>query len=432
MSRLTVIALVAISLVGHAAATNHTNSTCIYTETSAEDCPSSSCMTAGGIFAKVIGQSGKIDLAPGSDIGANDDRIRIEISALRQLDSDGETIGQGGSAKHSFNSFATQDFEFGQIMDDEYEGLSVVKVPFSSTLKTGSHIDIMLYIFKESGDIMVGDEEVSVSCGTFKFNVELSDWAWCGDDGVKCKVGQTEYIGTSLELDISVTSQADVELIEGTNMYDLGGSTMDLSNKIKLDDGDWEAMPNSGPDVVVKGKTMTFTLYFPKFYDSAVYDPTVEFDSAVGGGGGGGGGVDSKAKVTMVVQLPYDKAGFMAIENKFKSAVARVAETTSDKVTVNSVTEKQVRRRVLLGTAVDVSFSVETENEETGADLAGKLSLASLNAALRSEGLDEITDIVDAPVVQSTVPTVDDAGWTLQVATMSVLVGAACMQLLAH
>lgn len=47
---------------------------------------------AGGIWAKVIGQSGKIDLAPSPDVSGHADRMRIEIDSLRELDSSGEEV----------------------------------------------------------------------------------------------------------------------------------------------------------------------------------------------------------------------------------------------------------------------------------------------------------------------------------------------------
>jgi len=125
----------------------------------------------GGLWAKVLGQSGKIMLAPSPNVASDPDSIRFEISALRELDSSGNVLGQGGSSKHSFNSFSTQDFTFGEVSDSAYGGVRCVKVPFSSMLDTGSKIEIEVFLFKESGTIRAGQESFSVSnryvdCGT--------------------------------------------------------------------------------------------------------------------------------------------------------------------------------------------------------------------------------------------------------------------------
>ena len=117
----------------------------------------------GGLWAKVLGRSGKIDLAPSADVAGNVDKIRFEISALRELDSSGQTLGQGGSTKHSFNSFANQDFTFGAVQDSTYGGLECVTVPFSSTLGAGSRIEIEIFLFKQAGSITLGPDTFSVT-----------------------------------------------------------------------------------------------------------------------------------------------------------------------------------------------------------------------------------------------------------------------------
>merc|ERR1711939_606406 len=159
---------------------------------------------AGGIWAKVIGQSGKIDLAPSQDVSSDPNKIRVQIEALRQKDSAGNVLGSGGNAKHSFNSFATQDFAFGALEDTSYGGVTCVKLPFTATLAPGSKIEIQVFLFKENGTITVGADKFAVTSSTMKFNVLLSNWVWCSNNGV-CK--GTDGVGASVELDFSVTSK---------------------------------------------------------------------------------------------------------------------------------------------------------------------------------------------------------------------------------
>ena len=106
-------------------------------------------LQAGGMWAKILGQSGKIDLAPSSDVSSNPDKVRIQIEALRQLDKDGAELGGGGNSKHSFNSFATQEFTFSPLEDTTFGGVKCIKLPFSCTLGPGSKIEIQVFIFKE-------------------------------------------------------------------------------------------------------------------------------------------------------------------------------------------------------------------------------------------------------------------------------------------
>eukprot|EP00961_Rhodomonas_salina_P037048 498124-Rhodomonas_salina.1 len=224
---------------------------------------------AGGIWAKVIGQSGKIDLAPSPDVSGHADRMRIEIDSLRELDSSGEEV--------------EKDFTFGDLEDTVYEGyngtkLDVVMVPFSTTLDAGSKIEIQIFIFKENGNISIGDDVFEVTNGTFKFNVLMYDWVWCGDADASCNQGG---VGEMLELDISVVSKdAATKRQDRVDMYEMGGgATMHISDKIMVDGGDWELMPGGAPAMSLQGKKATWTIKFPKFVNSTMYDPTVVYAS---------------------------------------------------------------------------------------------------------------------------------------------------------
>ena len=72
-------------------------------------------ISGGGIFVKVQGQSGKMTFASSEPIGSAADKV--------ELASDGTVLGSGGRAKHSFNSFATQDFTFSNPVADTIKGV---------------------------------------------------------------------------------------------------------------------------------------------------------------------------------------------------------------------------------------------------------------------------------------------------------------------
>jgi hypothetical protein len=235
---------------------------------------------AGGIWAKIVGQSGKIDLAPSSDVSSDPNKIRIQVEALRQLDDAGKVLGNGGASKHSFQSFATQDFTFGALEDTTYGGVKCVKLPFTSTLAPGSVVEIQVFLFKENGTIAVGDDKFAVTNNTMKFNVKLSDWVWCGDGGV-CQ--GTDGVGASVELHISITSREQAKKTDSAGLvYALGGGAqMRLSDKIQVDGGSWTQMAGGGPTLSEAGATTSkFTLKFPKFSTSALYDPDITYGAS--------------------------------------------------------------------------------------------------------------------------------------------------------
>ena len=243
-------------------------------------------LQAGGIWAKVLGQSGKIDLAPSSNVASDLNRVRIQIEALRQLDSAGNTLGSGGNSKHSFNSFATQDFTFGDLEDTTYGGVKCIKLPFTSTLGPGSKVEIQIFMFKENGTIAVGGETFAVTNSTMKFNVKLSDWVWCSNNG-DCK--GTDGVGASVELDISVTSKEQAKkTADAGKVYSLGGGAhMRLSSKIQIDGASsWTEM-TTAPALIGSNTTSKFTLKFPKFTTSVLYDPDITYASGTSGAGSG-------------------------------------------------------------------------------------------------------------------------------------------------
>lgn len=57
---------------------------------------------------QVLGQSGKIQIAPDENVASSEDRITITMDALRQVDASNNVLGSGGSQKQSTQSFANQ------------------------------------------------------------------------------------------------------------------------------------------------------------------------------------------------------------------------------------------------------------------------------------------------------------------------------------
>eukprot|EP01043_Picozoa_sp_COSAG02_P067317 COSAG02_NODE_10779_length_1859_cov_3.213068_3_plen_363_part_01 len=240
-----------------------------------------SSIEAAGVSVNVRGQSGKMTLTiPGADL-ANPNVVECQMVALRQLDESGNTLGAGGADKQSFNSFATQTFSFSDPLETTYEGLRVSEIEFQSVLGGGSRVNIRTMIFLESGTIAVGDDTFQVTQGAVKFNVELSEWSWCGDQGVSCT--NADGVGDAVELDLDMYARGNTPEMKAegaaSSTYELGGGPeLVLLSTFSADGGaQWREMPSGYP--AVDGSV--FTLRFPRWDagQSVLYDPIIQYST---------------------------------------------------------------------------------------------------------------------------------------------------------
>jgi len=261
-------------------------------------------ISAAGVTVKVKGQSGKMTITiPDGNANSN---IECQMVALRQIDAEGNLLGGGGSEKHSFNSFATQSFTFHEPKEDTYQGLDVATITFESVLVGSSKVRIDTMIFKEEGSLEVGDDILNVSAGAVKFNVELGNWSWCGEDAA-CK--GNEGVGESVELDIAIYQQSEkagnetdstgeasaggssngngnnsnngnsgngrrlMKPVDSTMDINLGSVSLTMLSTYSNDGGKtWMVMPEGYP----KMDGDRFTLRFPKWNGTVIYDPIVQ------------------------------------------------------------------------------------------------------------------------------------------------------------
>merc|ERR1719253_2343069 len=234
-------------------------------------------VTAVGISVKILGQSGKMTMTMQSR--TNTTQVECQMSALRQLDASGAILGGGGQEKHSFNSFATQAFTFSDPVNTTYQNLSVAKVTFDSVLAGSSKVKIDTFIFQESGKLTMGNQTTQVPQGAVKFNVELSNWSWCGG-GNNCTAADGE--GASVELDLFMAAKgrgSPTKTSGHNNDFDLGdGSKLFMFDTYSLDGGSsWVKMPAGYPKV----NGSIFTLKFPRWAGTVLYDPIVVMEESV-------------------------------------------------------------------------------------------------------------------------------------------------------
>ena len=184
---------------------------------------------------KIQGQSGKMTFATSEPVGSAADRVQIQMASLQELAADGTVLGGGGNAKHSFNSFATQSFTFGNpeastiagverdsagasgLVPDSATGYTakdynVTKVSFTSYLGAGdsaadSKLLVDAIIFMEDATLQFQNPDGTyiypmIAKGTVKFNVAMSQWNWCADN---CK--SADGVGDSVRLTIEMINQ---------------------------------------------------------------------------------------------------------------------------------------------------------------------------------------------------------------------------------
>eukprot|EP00928_Gymnodinium_smaydae_P084537 TRINITY_DN677_c0_g1_i15.p1 TRINITY_DN677_c0_g1~~TRINITY_DN677_c0_g1_i15.p1 ORF type:complete len:589 (-),score=86.58 TRINITY_DN677_c0_g1_i15:141-1850(-) len=216
----------------------------------------------------VQGQSGKFTVYNSQQ--GKSQGITINMDALREVDALGNTVGATGpkNEKHSFNSFATQQFTIEDAEAVVVGNVEATLIKFHSPINTIGKIQVDTYVMAGAGLVGPPGEKWAVANGDLKWNIKLYEWTFCG-----CNKG-TE-VGAYVDLDVSMKGPRSASFKQGSKSISMGdGVNLELSNQV-LVDGVWMAMPTGYPMVTVKGSSTTFTFRFPKFNTSATYDPLI-------------------------------------------------------------------------------------------------------------------------------------------------------------
>lgn len=232
-------------------------------------------MSAAGYKVKVLGKSGKFTVTS-TDAGDSDpNKVQVEMDSISEKDASGNTIANTGAEKHSFNSFATQDFTFLPAEEVVVGDTNATKVTFSTPINSIGQLRVDTFIMTEEGTVGPDEDQWEVNPGDLKWNIAFDSWEFCS--GVKvgsCKAGDT---GAFIDLDITVKgSAASATKVPGkNNSYALGGGrTLMLTREVILD-GQKAQMPEGYPKLEVKGSKQIFTFRFPRFKTNAIYDPVI-------------------------------------------------------------------------------------------------------------------------------------------------------------
>lgn len=304
-------------------------------------------LSGGGVRCKVLGQSGKIMIeltgnnTKGNFSEPNEDRLTFEVDAIQEVDSQGNVVGKSGPRKHALNSLASQTFTFTKADNvSYYEGIKVVNVNLTAYLSgPQANLDIMVFLFLESGNVTFGNETFSVYKGSLKFNIKIRDWEFCDAGLDNCGAGNKKETGAFIDLTLQVKSKGTPKKESKKDrekskkkpichknstcpeVYNLGGgSDVVLNNEIIIDE-EIVDMSDGFPKFEVKGSKKLFTFRIPKFNNTALIDPTANVAGSEGGGevtgGGEGEGGDTTATIpttsegdTSTASLPSFKLMF--------------------------------------------------------------------------------------------------------------------------
>ena len=198
--------------------------------------PADSDASVDNIHVKVLGRSGKIQLGNQPNPSSDPNRITIEFSELKEKLADGSDIKDN---KHKFNNFAKTDFEFTPPVDAIFMNSTQVRTfTFNSTLNDdGATLETVIYIFKEDGNITLGDESTLVQKGNMKFSTTIKNWGFCGQSGVasctQTQVGEFLDFGIIIKGKGTPKKKSNAEKKGDADEYELGeGSAVLMSKKV--------------------------------------------------------------------------------------------------------------------------------------------------------------------------------------------------------
>ena len=233
-------------------------------------------MCAAGVCARVLGQSGKIDFE------FEDQNIQVAMDSITEVDEDGDVVGNTGSVKHSFNSFASQDFTFSDIFNTSYQGIDAVGVNFTASLVDDtSTFYVTIYLLLEDGNVTVHNEDYFIARGSFKFSYYWDYWPFCtiGGSGVtSCTKGGQEQEGAYLDFTIVLKDQGNgASVDENSTLTYSDGSEVYMPVEYYANPGGWGIMPEGYPLEEIQGSQTIVTFRYERFDGSLEYDPILNW-----------------------------------------------------------------------------------------------------------------------------------------------------------
>ncbi|XP_031565543.1 skeletal aspartic acid-rich protein 2-like isoform X3 [Actinia tenebrosa] len=243
----------------------------------------------GGVCIKNHGRSGKFSVSRGNESEDAINTITIEFDSIKEVDADGNEVGTTGPklGKHAFNSFAPLDFDFTDVVDTNYKGISAKAFNFSAEIPgPNATLNVPIFFFSDNGTVnLCDDEEITIRRGIIKYNIELFNWDFC-KAGSGCKKGKKEEIGKYVDFVITVKNKGKGK--KGTKSkkqagkrrkaqkFYFGNSTSISFPSALMSNSSCTQMPEDYPKLETKTSKYSITFRFPMFNDKAVYDPAID------------------------------------------------------------------------------------------------------------------------------------------------------------
>lgn len=196
-------------------------------------------LSTDGIYVRVLKKSGKFVMGRTKNPQNDRSKLMVTLDSIQEKDSTGNNVGTSGRFKHSFKNFAGQKFNISALTDDKYQNLAVKRLDCTTYLDTvGASLTVQIFLFREIGTVIQGDEVSHVSKGTLKFNIIIENWKFCGSNGVECRQGKQLEYGEFIDFTMSikgskVATKKDKSKRTSAKEFYLGGnSSVVLSEKV--------------------------------------------------------------------------------------------------------------------------------------------------------------------------------------------------------
>lgn len=196
-------------------------------------------LSTDGIYVRVLKKSGKFVMGRTKNPQNDRSKLMVTLDSIQEKDSTGNNVGTSGRFKHSFKNFAGQKFNISELTDDKYQNLAVKRLDCTTYLDTvGASLTVQIFLFREIGTVIQGDEVSHVSKGTLKFNIIIENWKFCGSNGVECRKGKQLEYGEFIDFTMSikgskVATKKDKSKRTSAKEFYLGGnSSVVLSEKV--------------------------------------------------------------------------------------------------------------------------------------------------------------------------------------------------------
>jgi len=240
-------------------------------------------LETGGANLKVLGHSGKMIIRGSRKSG---DAAVINFDAVYERDANETLVGKSGAAKHSINSFASQNFTFGELREISIGNTTANSVNFTALMDIGAKIVVTTFIIKEDGVTSINGSELLLTKGAFKFNVVIQDWPFCSTDGVGFSDCNGE-VGEFIDFQIQVAgkdkmkrrhghNRKNPDLSNRTSEFELGNNVTLIMPAVYSVDDAWLTMPEGYPTLEEASRGEIFTMRFSRFDNAVmVYDPVI-------------------------------------------------------------------------------------------------------------------------------------------------------------